>query len=99
MLEMIIFQVAENDREDFESLMEELATEMSRKQHEVEMALYRHAALSTDVCILLKSKAGPQSSNITRMGLRLAASLKSLGLVDHTRWVEWITCAHHETSS
>ena len=99
MLEMIMFQVAENDWEGFESLIEELATEMSRKPHEVEMSLYRHAVLSTDVCIQLKSRPGVQSSDPTRVGLRLAASLKSLGLVDHTCWVEWITCGHPENPS
>lgn len=99
LLEMIIFQVAENEREEFESLMEELATGMSREPHEVEMSLYRHATLTNDVCIQLKSKAGPQARNATRVGLRLAATLKSLGLVDHTCWVEWITCGHPENSS
>ena len=99
MLEMIIFQVAENDRKGVESLMEEFTIEMSREPHEVEMSLYRHAALTTDVCIMLKSKAGPQARKATRVGLHLAASLKSIGLVDHTCWVEWITRGHPEHSS
>jgi hypothetical protein len=98
MLEIIILQVAEDDRNGVESLMEELAIDVSRESQEVEMSIYLNAALNTDICIQLKSRIGPQASNATHLGLRLAASLKSLGLVDHTCWVEWIANDHSEYS-
>ena len=90
-LELIILQATENGREDFESLMDELAREISRESHEVQMSLYRNASLSADLCIALKSRSGAPAGKASHVGVRLAASLKALGLVDHTCWVEWIT--------
>ena len=96
MLEMIHVQAAENDRNSVASLLEEFAIEMSRASPEVEVSIYRHAAVASDLCIMLKSRSGPQDKNATHIGLRLAASLKSIGLVDHTCWVEWLAHNHSE---
>ena len=90
MLEMILVQAAENDRSRVAALMEELVLEMSRASHQVEVSVYRHAAVASDFCIMLKCRSGPHDGNATQVGLRLAASLKSIGLVDHTCWVEWL---------
>ena len=98
-LELIILQATENGREDFESLMEELAREISRESHEVQMSLYRNVSLSADLCIELKSWSGAQARKASHVGVRLAASLKTFGLVDHTCWVEWITSSYPEQRS
>ena len=98
-LELIILQATENGSGDFESLMEELAREISRESHEVQMSLYRNASLSADLCIELKSRSGSQARKASHVGVRLAASLKSLGLVDHTCWVEWIRSGYPDKRS
>ncbi|QJB56843.1 hypothetical protein [Pseudodesulfovibrio sp. zrk46] len=89
LLENIILRVAENDRADFESLMQGLAKEISKDSDGVEVSFYWNSTLESDVCIQLTREVGSNTRSASSLGVRLAASLKSFGLVDHTCWVEW----------
>lgn len=53
-----------------------------------EMKTYRHAALETDLSMLLHWESERPDQNGSPLGLRLAQALKDFGLIDHSIWIE-----------
>ena len=62
------------------------ATDTSK--HLVEIKIYQHSAVETDLSIHIcwKSKQGSQSKS--SLGLRFSSALKPLGLLNYSVWVE-----------
>lgn len=54
----------------------------------VEIRIYRHAVLETDLGVHLPWDSEMPEPNGSALGLRLAQALKEFGLVDHSAWVE-----------
>jgi len=54
----------------------------------VEINIYHHAALETDLSVHLHWESEQVEQNGSSLGLRLAQALKEFGLVDHSIWIE-----------
>jgi hypothetical protein len=74
---------------DSELLKEFLFSIIKFSQSElVEMKIYRHAVLGSDLSIHLDWESERPEQNGSGLGLHLAQALKEFGLIDHTIWVE-----------
>jgi hypothetical protein len=54
----------------------------------VNMKIYRHAALETDLSVHLCWKSDQPGENGSPLGLHLGQALREFGLVDHSVWIE-----------
>jgi hypothetical protein len=54
----------------------------------VEIKIYRHSVVETDLSIHIYWKSEPGSQNKSPLGLRFSSALKPLGLLNHSVWVE-----------
>jgi hypothetical protein len=54
----------------------------------IEIKIYRHAALETDLSVLLHWESERPEQNGSSLGLHLAQALKDFGLIDHSIWIE-----------
>jgi hypothetical protein len=59
-----------------------------RPQHLVEIKIYHHSVVETDLSIHLYWKSELGSQNKSPLGLRFSSALKPLGLLNHSAWVE-----------
>ena len=62
------------------------ATDTSK--HLVEIKIYRHSVVETDLSIHIHWKSEPGGQNKSPLGLRFSSALKPLGLLNHSVWVE-----------
>jgi hypothetical protein len=71
-------------------LLEELLLSIERLSQDglMEMKIYDHAALETDLSVHLHWESGRLEQNGSALGLRLAQALKEFGLIDHSMWIE-----------
>jgi hypothetical protein len=60
-------------------------------KHLVEIRVYHHSVVETDLSIHIYWKSEPGSQNKSPLGLRLSSALKPLGLLNHSVWVETAT--------
>ena len=56
--------------------------------HLVEITIYRHSMVETDLSIHIHWKSEPGSQNKSPLGLMFASALRPLGLLNHSVWVE-----------
>jgi hypothetical protein len=63
-------------------------TKSARNGGLVEMKIYRHAALETDLSVHLYWESERPDENGSNLGLRIAQALKDFGLIDHSVWIE-----------
>ena len=54
----------------------------------VEIKIYRHSVVETDLSIHIYWKSEPGSQNKSPLGLRFSSALKPLALLNHSVWVE-----------
>ncbi len=54
----------------------------------VEIKIYRHSVVETDLSIHIYWKSEPGSQNRSPLGLRISSALKPLALLNHSVWVE-----------
>jgi hypothetical protein len=54
----------------------------------VEIKIYRHSVVETDLSIHIYWKSEPGSQNKSPLGQRLSSALKPLGLLNHSVWTE-----------
>ena len=64
------------------------ATDMSK--HLVEIKIYHHSVVETDLSIHIYWKSKPGSQDKSPLGLRFSSALKPLGLLNHSVWVETV---------
>ena len=57
-------------------------------KHLLEIKVYHHSAVETDLSIHIYWRSEPGSQDKTPLGLRLSSALKPLGLLNHSVWVE-----------
>ena len=56
--------------------------------HLVEIRIYHHSVVETDLSIHIYWKSEPGSQNKSPLGLRFSYALRNLGLLNHSVWVE-----------
>ena len=61
-------------------------------KHLVEIKIYHHSVVETDLSIHILWESENESQDKTPLGLRLFSALKPLGLLNHSVWIE--TAAH-----
>jgi len=72
-------------------LVNELLNEEGKSataEHPVEIRIYHHSVVETDLSIHIHWKSEPGSQNKSPLGLRVSSALKDLGLLNHSVWVE-----------
>ena len=57
-------------------------------EHLVEIRVYHHSIVETDLSIHIYWKSEPGSQDKSPLGLRFYSALKPLGLLNHSVWVE-----------
>jgi hypothetical protein len=70
--------------------------------HLVEIKLYHHSVVETDLSIHLYWESEKESHDKSPLGLRFSSALKPLGLLNHSAWVETAVRefgAHNQQSS
>ena len=63
-----------------------LPTDTSK--HLVEIRIYHHSVVETDLSIHIYWKSEPGSQDKSPLGLRFSSALRNLGLLNHSVWVE-----------
>jgi hypothetical protein len=57
-------------------------------KHLVEIRIYHHSVVETDLSIHIYWRSEPGSQNKSPLGLKLSYALRNLGLLNHSVWVE-----------
>ena len=57
-------------------------------EHLVEIRVYHHSIVETDLSIHIYWESEPGSQDKSPLGLRFSSALRDLGLVNHSVWVE-----------
>ncbi len=57
-------------------------------KHLIEIRVYHHSVVETDLSIHIYWKSEPGSQNKSPLGLRFSSALRNLGLLNHSVWVE-----------
>ena len=60
----------------------------SMPKHSVEIKIYHHSVVETNLNIHIYWKSELGSQDKSPLGLKLASALKALGLLNHSVWVE-----------
>ena len=71
--------------------VDELLKEVGKSdtpKHLVEMKIYHHSVVETDLSIHIYWESEPGSQHKSPLGLKLLYALKGLGLLNHSVWVE-----------
>ncbi len=66
----------------------ESASPTDTPKHLVEIKIYHHSVVETDLSIHIFWKSEPGSQNKSPLGLRFSSALRNLGLLNHSVWVE-----------
>ncbi len=72
-------------------LVDELAKQVDKSdtpKHLVEIRVYHHSVVETDLSIHIYWKSEPGSQHKSPLGLRFSSALRNLGLLNHSVWVE-----------
>ena len=70
------------------SNLKDLKHEVGRDAGDERIRIYRRERIDTDFCIVLFHHDEKETPGPSRLGERLSASLKELGQVHHTIWIE-----------
>ncbi len=63
-------------------------SETDTRKHLVEIRIYHHSLVETDLSIHICWKSEPGSQDKSPLGLRISSALRNLGLLNHSVWVE-----------
>ena len=77
-----------------DELLKELSqsdTPTDTPKHLLEIKIYHHSVVETDLSIHIYWKSEPGSQTKSSLGLRFSSALKNLGLLNHSVWVETTT--------
>ena len=72
-------------------LVDELVKQVDRSdmpRHLVEIRIYHHSVVETDLSIHIHWKSEPGSQHKSPLGLKFSYALRNLGLLNHSVWVE-----------
>jgi hypothetical protein len=63
-------------------------SETDTQKHLVEIRVYCHSVVETDLSIHIYWESEPGSQDKSPLGLRFSSALRNLGLLNHSVWVE-----------
>jgi hypothetical protein len=86
-LEIIKLRSAGNHTVLLEELFQRIANS-DKNMGLVEMKIYRHAALESDLSVHLHWKSEKPEKNGSGLGIRLVQAFKEFGLINHSIWIE-----------
>jgi hypothetical protein len=66
----------------------ESASPTDTPKHLVEIRIYHHSVVETDLSIHIYWKSEPGSQHKSPLGLKFSYALRNLGLLNHSVWVE-----------
>jgi hypothetical protein len=72
-------------------LVDELVKQVDKPdtpKHLVEIRIYHHSVVETDLSIHIHWKSEPGSQHKSPLGLKFSYALRNLGLLNHSVWVE-----------
>ena len=72
-------------------LVDELVKQVDESdmpRHLVEIRIYHHSVVETDLSIHIHWKSEPGSQHKSPLGLKFSYALRNLGLLNHSVWVE-----------
>jgi len=75
------------DTQFVEEILKEVRNSDTSK-HLVDIRMYHHSVVETDLSIHIYWKSEPGSQHKTPLGLKFSYALKNLGLLNHSVWVE-----------
>ena len=87
-IEIIELRSAGNTRKQMEAHLQEFVEQMEKKKEKLTVKLYIRMRIDTDVSIHLFHNSSKVKNRGSSLGIKLASSLKSYGLVNHTIWIE-----------
>jgi hypothetical protein len=74
--------------EDLQGLLELVRKSMDLEPDPIEVRIYRHTKLETDLAIHLHRETLGGADGASSLGLRLAWVLREHGMVEHSHWIE-----------
>jgi len=87
-LETIELRSIEGNRKTLESQLLKLINEVNRELKKEAIKVYTRVTINTDFCIHLFHDSKKAEDSGSQLGLHLASTLKALGLVNHSVWIE-----------
>ena len=73
-----------------ETLVDMIRKSVDSQPNVVDVRVYRHAKLETDLVVHLHRSMTQPSDRTCECGERLASLLRAYGLVEHSVWVEYV---------
>ena len=70
------------------SILRELINDLATDVGHEAIRVFRREKLDSDICIVLFHNRKKTRTGVSLLGLKLAAALKEVGLVNHTIWSE-----------
>jgi len=87
-LEIITLRSPSNIHRPFVDEIVKEAGHFDTPKHLVEIKIYHHSVVETDLSIHIHWNSEPGSQNKSPLGLRFSDALRNLGLLNHSVWVE-----------
>jgi len=87
-LEIITLRSPSNVHRQFIDEIVKEAKHFDTPKHLVEIRIYHHSVVETDLSIHIHWNSEPGSQNKSPLGLRFSDALRNLGLLNHSVWVE-----------
>jgi hypothetical protein len=72
--------------EDLQALLGLIRRTIDLENEPMDVRIYRHATLETDLAIHLHHENSAGADRASRLGARLAAAVRDHGMVEHSRW-------------
>ena len=86
--EVIMMRAAGSRETVLAAALKELIREVPLKSGHTAIRVFRREKLDSDICIVLFHGSEKTETGGSPLGLRIAAALKEVGLVNHTIWNE-----------
>jgi hypothetical protein len=87
-MELVRFRTTAAHLKDVDELLFEATKHVEGDKGLIRLRVYRSISLPTDIAVSLVWGTKPEVDSGSRAGLSICDSLKSLGLVDHSIWIE-----------
>ena len=86
--ELITVRSTECSLKTLSSALQELISDVVRKYGAKRIQIYHRQKIDSDFCIILTHEGETVVDHGSQLGLRITASLKMFGMVNHSVWSE-----------
>ena len=87
-MEVIAVRTTAGNRARLENKLQDLIGEMQKKDPAQYLKVFRRVSIESDLCVHLQYDSAKIEPTGSHLGLRLAAEMKTFGLVHHSVWAE-----------